>query len=158
MAIRSSVLAWRIPGTGEPGGLPSMGLHRVGHDWSDLAAAANRGNVRDVGLISGLGRSPAGGHGNPFHYSCLWTEKPGGLQSMGLQSVRHEWRNLACMQTRTETYGTCAAELWAKSPNWYLSSVCEFPFVQKLLLLSILNLSSYTWSHSIQCSFLKSLS
>ena len=31
---------WRIPGTGEPGGLPSMGLHRVGHDWSDLAAAA----------------------------------------------------------------------------------------------------------------------
>ena len=40
MATRSSVLAWRIPGTGEPGGLPSMGLHRVGHDWSDLAAAA----------------------------------------------------------------------------------------------------------------------
>ena len=36
----SSVLAWRIPGTGEPGGLPSLGLHRVGHDWSDLAAAA----------------------------------------------------------------------------------------------------------------------
>ena len=40
MATHSSVLAWRIPGTGEPGGLPSMGLHRVGHDWSDLAAAA----------------------------------------------------------------------------------------------------------------------
>ena len=32
MATRSSVLAWRIPGTGEPGGLPSMGSHRVGHD------------------------------------------------------------------------------------------------------------------------------
>ena len=40
MATPSSVLAWRIPGTGEPGGLPSMGLHRVGHDGSDLAAAA----------------------------------------------------------------------------------------------------------------------
>ena len=40
MATHSSVLAWRIPGTGEPGGLPSMGSHRVGHDWSDLAAAA----------------------------------------------------------------------------------------------------------------------
>ena len=39
MATHSSVLAWRIPGTGEPGGLPSLGLHRVGHDWSDLAAA-----------------------------------------------------------------------------------------------------------------------
>ena len=40
MATHSNVLAWRIPVTGEPGGLPSMGLHRVGHNWSDLAAAA----------------------------------------------------------------------------------------------------------------------
>ena len=40
MATHSSVLAWRIPGTGEPGGLLSMGSHRVGHDGSDLAAAA----------------------------------------------------------------------------------------------------------------------
>ena len=38
MATHSSVLAWRIPGTGEPGGLPSLGSHRVGHDRSDLAA------------------------------------------------------------------------------------------------------------------------
>ena len=41
MATHSSVLAWRIPGTREPGGLPSMRSHRVGHDWSDLAAAVN---------------------------------------------------------------------------------------------------------------------
>ena len=40
MATHSSVLAWRIPGMGKPSGLPSMGSHRVGHDWSDLAAAA----------------------------------------------------------------------------------------------------------------------
>ena len=40
MASHSSVLAWRIPGMGKPGGLPSMGSHSVGHDWSDLAAAA----------------------------------------------------------------------------------------------------------------------
>ena len=40
MAPHSSVLAGRIPGMGEPGGLPSMGLRRVGHDWSNLAAAA----------------------------------------------------------------------------------------------------------------------
>ena len=40
MATHSSVLAWRIPGTGEPGGLPSMGSPRVRHDWSDLAAVA----------------------------------------------------------------------------------------------------------------------
>ena len=40
MATHSNTLAWRIPGMGEPGGLPSLGSHRVGHDWSDLAAAA----------------------------------------------------------------------------------------------------------------------
>ena len=40
MAPHFSVLAWRIPGTGEPGGLPSLGSHKVRHDKSDLAAAA----------------------------------------------------------------------------------------------------------------------
>ena len=40
MATHSSVLAWRIPGMGEPSGLPSVGWHRVGHDWSNLAAVA----------------------------------------------------------------------------------------------------------------------
>ena len=39
-ALHSSTLAWKIPGRGEPGGPPPMGSHRVGHDWSDLAAAA----------------------------------------------------------------------------------------------------------------------
>ena len=41
MATHSSVLAWRIPGTREPGGLPSMGSHRVGHNCRNLAAAAD---------------------------------------------------------------------------------------------------------------------
>ena len=45
MATHSSVLAWRIPGTGEPGGLPFMGLYRVGHDWSDLAVAAATASI-----------------------------------------------------------------------------------------------------------------
>ena len=40
MTTHSSILAWRIPGTGEPGALPSMGLHRIGHNRSDSAAAA----------------------------------------------------------------------------------------------------------------------
>ena len=40
MATHSNVLAWRIPGTGEPGELPCMGSHRIGHDWSDLGAEA----------------------------------------------------------------------------------------------------------------------
>ena len=55
--------------------------------------SAKAGDVRDTGLIPGLGRSPGGGHGNLLQYSCLevpWTEEPGGLQSMGSQRVGHD--------------------------------------------------------------------
>ena len=48
MATHPSVLAWRIPGMGEPGGLLSMGSHRVGHDWSDSAAAAAVNSVSSI--------------------------------------------------------------------------------------------------------------
>ena len=54
MATHSNVFAWRIPGTEEPGGLLSMGLHRVGHDWSDLAAAASRARKEPKKNISQL--------------------------------------------------------------------------------------------------------
>ena len=48
------------------------------------------GDIREVGLIPGSGRSPGGGHGNPLQYSCLespWTEKPGRLKSMGSKEL-----------------------------------------------------------------------
>ena len=48
---------------------------------------ANTGDLRDLGSIPGLGRSPGRGHGNPLQYSCLespWIEEPGRLQSMGV--------------------------------------------------------------------------
>ena len=61
MATHSSVIAWRIPGTAEPGGLLSVGSHRVGHDWSNLAAAAADStpdqwnqNLRGLGLSSNI--------------------------------------------------------------------------------------------------------
>ena len=53
MATHSRILVWRIPGTGEPGGLPSTGSHRVGHDWSDLAAVAAAGMESKSGLSQG---------------------------------------------------------------------------------------------------------
>ena len=53
-ATHSSILAWRIPWTEEPGGLQSMGLHRVGHDWSDLA-----GMHAHTGLSNVLGATEA---------------------------------------------------------------------------------------------------
>ena len=54
LATHSSALAWRIPGTGEPGGLPSMGSHRVGHDWSDLAAAAGTCSIAQGAQLGAL--------------------------------------------------------------------------------------------------------
>ena len=51
---------------------------------------ANAGDLRDAGSIPRLRRSPGGGHGNQFQYSCLeGAEEPGGLQSIGSQRVRH---------------------------------------------------------------------
>jgi len=52
MATHSSVLAWRIPGMGEPGGLPSMGSHRVEHDWGNLAAAAAAAQTKSAFLLT----------------------------------------------------------------------------------------------------------
>ena len=60
MATHSSVLAWRILGMGEPGGLPSIGSHRVGHDWSDLAAAVAKSLSHVPTLFNSVGCSLPG--------------------------------------------------------------------------------------------------
>ena len=62
---------------------------------------ANAGDIRDVGSIPGLGRSPGEGHGNLLQYSCLENPKHKGawlLQSMGSQRVKHDWRDLATLK------------------------------------------------------------
>ena len=58
MATHFSVLAWRIPGTGEPGGVPSMGSHRVGHDWSDLLSSSGCWMGSSVELKEPMSISP----------------------------------------------------------------------------------------------------
>ena len=105
MATHSGVLAWRIPGMGEPSGLPFMGSHRVGHDWSDLAAVCYWGfphgsddkepvcNAGDLDQVPGSGRSH--GEGNSTQCSILawiipWTEEAGREQSMRSQTIRHD--------------------------------------------------------------------
>ena len=70
MATHSSVVAWRIPGTGKPGGLPSMESHRVGHDWRDLAAAAAVAISRPRHEPTGEGQPSCSGW-SPFP----WNEK-----------------------------------------------------------------------------------
>ena len=111
MATHSSVLAWRIPGTAEPGGLLSMGSHRVRHDWSNLAAAAAAGDEELTHW-----KRPwcwealrAGGEGDNRGWdiwmasltrytwvwvnsrSWWWTGRPDVLQFMGSQRVWHNW-------------------------------------------------------------------
>ena len=77
MATHSSILAWRILWTEEPGGLLSMGLHRVGHDRSDLTC------------MHALEKEIAT-HSSILAWRVLWTEEPGGLWSMGLHRVGHD--------------------------------------------------------------------
>ena len=67
MATHSSVFAWRISGTGEPDGLPSVGSHRVRHNWSDLAAAAAAGSTR--GFFGYLLSEPGGARRSKTHKS-----------------------------------------------------------------------------------------
>ena len=81
MATHTRVLAWRISGTEEPGGLPSMGSHRVGHNWSNLAC------------MHALEKEMAT-HSSVLAWRIPGTEKPGGLPSMGLHRVGHNWSDL----------------------------------------------------------------
>ena len=143
MATHSSVLAWRIPGTGEHGGLPSMGLHRVRHDWSDLAAAAafveyycvpildflvvqtvknlparQETRVRSLGWEVPLKKGMAN-HSTILAWRIPWTEKPGGLQSIGWQRVGHEW------VTHTHTHTVCQGQ----------TTLVPFTHIKLLILL-----------------------
>ena len=77
MATHSRVLARRIPGMGEPGGLPSMGSHRVGHDSSDLAC------------MHALEKEMAT-HSSVLAWRIPGKEEPGGLPSLGSHRVGHD--------------------------------------------------------------------
>ena len=76
MATHSSVLAWRIPGTAEPGGLPSMGSHRVGHNWIDLAADVAHG-MWDLSSPTGIKSTslPCKHRVYPLDYKELFKKK-----------------------------------------------------------------------------------
>ena len=93
MATHSSVLPWRIPGTGEPGGLPSMGSCRVRYDWSNLAAADTPQRIKAV-----FTRFPCiyvekamAPNSSTLAWKIPWMEGPGRLQSMGLRRVGQDW-------------------------------------------------------------------
>ena len=82
MATHSSILAWRIPGKAEPGGLPSIGSHRVRHDWSNLAC------------MQALEKETAT-HSSVLAWRIPGTEEPGRLPCMGSHRIGHDWSDLA---------------------------------------------------------------
>ena len=97
MATHSSVLAWRIPGMAESGGLPSMGSHRVGHDCSDLAEAAAWQIHVDVWQKPTqycktviLPEKEMATHSSVLAWRIPGTEEPSGLPSMGSHRVGHD--------------------------------------------------------------------
>ena len=113
MATHSSILAWRIPGTGVPGGLPFMGSHRVGQDWGDLAAVAAAHismaspvaqqiknlpamqKTQEMRILSLDWEDPLeeemATHSSTLKGRLLRIEDPGGLQSIGSQRIRRDW-------------------------------------------------------------------
>ena len=81
MATHSSVLAWRIPRTGEPGGQPSMGSHRVGDDRSDFSSSSSNYTLSEKAMAP---------HSSTLAWKIPWMEEPGRLQSMGSRRVGHD--------------------------------------------------------------------
>ena len=88
MSIHSSVLAWRIPGTAETGGLPSMGSHRVRQDWSDLAAAAY-----SIYNVSGIQQSDSVSHAHK--HICTFSD------SFSLQVITRHWITFPVLYSRS---------------------------------------------------------
>ena len=127
MVTHSSILAWKTPWTEEPGGLQSIGLQRVKHNWVQIPTTPCSSDGKESAcsagdLVQSLGQEDPLETGKATHSSILawripWTEEPGGLQSMGSQTVRHNW---ATNSTTTKLY------LWILSFIW--SFLCIIPF------------------------------
>ena len=137
MATHSSILAWRIQWTEEPGTLQSIGSHRVGCDWSSLACRhtiwtylasqvalvvknppATAVGVRDKASTPGLGRPPGGGHGNPLQCYCLenpmdrgaWRAQSRGLKKSDMAEATWHTRThfvLAALQSEVQNGLLC---------------------------------------------------
>ena len=93
MATHSSILAWRIPGTGEPGGLPSMGVTQSRTRLTRLSSSSNEAvHISELWAVLGFWVEKAvAPHSSTLAWKIPWTEEPGGLQSMGSLRIGHDW-------------------------------------------------------------------
>ena len=147
MATHSSVLAWRIPRMGEPGGLPSVGSHRVGHDWDDLAAAAAA--CMHAQLLRGV-----------WIFVTLWTVVCQAPLSTGFSREELEWVAISSFMGSSQPRATCGIrtagrfftiDLLGKPYSWILFT---YQHLSLSLSLSFIHPSISTERHifSIQSS------
>ena len=150
MATHSSVLTWRIPGTGEPGGLQSMGSHRVGHDWSDSVAAAAAVSPKCsqiffkqmmmLGKIEGGRRRGDRGEMVGWHHKisgCESEQTPGDGEGQGSLAGCRPWGHRVGHDWATERQQWCQkppASLWLDSipsptPSNFLFPLCCVSFL-----------------------------
>ena len=165
MATHSSVLAWRIPGTGEPGGLPSMGSHGVGHDWSDLATVAamrlkGKINIEEKGTeLRQVSWRLQGTSQGSFNGSVYFKEESGvnqgteGLDKRGSEVKAKEemsiWTNIPV----NTAHPSCACGVeW---PRLFLSQSKALPSMEleALCFLSLTPLNIGTFVHQASLSF-----
>ena len=115
-ATHSSILAWGIPWSEEPGGLLSMRSHRVGHDWSNLACM--HALEKEMGT-----------HSSVLAWRIPGTDESGGLLSMGSHTVGHDWSNLAaaammdiCHYKFVKSHRMTTTK---RGPEWKLWNLCD---------------------------------
>ena len=134
MAIHSSVLAWRIPGMGEPGGLPSLGSHRVGHDGSDLAAAAAAASTLSLSISYSVILHLYLIYGSciPVKESPQWrVERSSGIQC-GARKVRRIIPKMSiylpgyCFIFLKKSIRPCSTSIFFFSPQTMLSMRTEY--------------------------------
>ena len=105
MATHSSILAWRIPGTEEPSGLPSLGSHRVGHNWSDLAATAAAAAATPIKIV--------------LHHYLVHTDTWIKLKKNILWNNETFHQTSLCMMSQCLFFYLIFRKYWLQSPNWF---------------------------------------
>ena len=129
MATHSSILAYRVLWMEEPGGLLSMGSHRVGHNWSDLACMHAWG--KEVSA-----------HSSVLAWRIPGTEESGGLPNMGSHRVGHDWSNLAASVTKPPPLAS-----FCQSNHSYIELPTQYCRHSSLLALSLTHTRTHKHTH-----------
>ena len=134
MATHSTVLSWRIPGIAEPGGLPSMGSHRVGHNWSNLAAVAVAA-ISSMGPFVPIPLRPILGIVAAYVMAIIWSScskclPPGG--GFSIYKIVHYWQSYGLSNQSyglsSQSYGFSSSHVWMweldHKENWVPKNWC----------------------------------